>query len=163
MACLLVATAGTCQAQAPNEVADYIRSWNQKKSAYERSAFDQVFNESLAQLAEGRPGTWRASRANLWQALPPELKPELPISPNGSAFLLSLFAENVEGFNKQVSDPDERRRLVDAKLYLVLSLAQPMAQQMRQESIEPSQLFVAIANAWTGLWPICPQVAGQLR
>jgi hypothetical protein len=141
--------------EGPPELADFFHSWNEAQLTLSKAEFNDTFLGSLNELAEGKPAEWKTARVELWERLPAELKSELPISPPGQIFLLSLYSENTEEFYRR--DTKDRTALVRSKLYLILTEAQRTSKERGLKEIPPSALFVAMEQAWTGLWPFCPR------
>ena len=145
-----------CCAQDENELTRFFEIWNAHR-VREKAPLDKVFTQNLESLSVGKPKGWFEKRLAMWKQLPDILQPQLPVTTEGQAFMMSLFLENQKEFYSVLKEPAERALLVDAKAYLVLLTAQRFAQELKEDSIKPSHLFVAVANAWTGLWPICPR------
>jgi hypothetical protein len=160
-----------CQAQdedSPRIVRDrelvmFIARWNRKQVTLVKQELTGAFVTSLKELAEGKPPEWFQARFDIWDKLPATLEPEKSIAFSGASLLRAMYSENDEQFYKRVPDEGNRRHLVDTKLYLIMSLAQDSASRLKKERIEASDIFTAIARAWTGLWPFCPTSSVPLQ
>lgn len=148
---------GQCPDDPPYETQEYVKQWNNKFFAFDKVRLTPTFMESLQGLSADKPGDWQQKRAKLWQDLPGALNPEIPISALAAQWLDAMFSQNQREFYREVTTIESRQRMVNAKLYLVMSIAQVTAKREKRETIQPSDLFVAVGSAWASLWPICPR------
>lgn len=138
------------KAAAP--VATYLTRWGTGELRWSKRDYTDTFQQSLEQLAQGKPQQWYTDRLKGWNDLPTALRPELPLTPAAELLIMSHFAEQSQQF-----DVDNQSRVLEAKLYAVLATAQQQALQGRTKQISPSDVFVAFDKFWTGLWPLCPR------
>lgn len=136
---------------ADADLAPLLQRWNQRELRMDKGEFD--FEKALQELREGKPNDWPEKRLRLWNSLPDRLEPRIRLSRASELLLVSMYSENVADFRER--EPAAMRdHTLRMKLYLVLSLAQQAATRTENEQVLPSHVFVAIARAWTGLWPI---------
>jgi hypothetical protein len=141
--------------QLPNELTEAIRAWNDKAEIFhKRDLYDEFFQENMKELSKGKPDGWVEKMKAVWDNLPAQLKPELPVSEPGALFLMSMYFENVEEFREYFRSGKWGRMYT--KLYLILALAQQHAKELNSKEIQPSHLCVAISQVWAGAWPFFP-------
>lgn len=139
------------------ELIGIFNRWNEKDFKLQRESFDEDFKSDIRRSAPFEPETWRTTRLNLWEKLPTELSASLPLTGDAQAMLCSLYDENAASFVTEYQDEYQRNHHLEAKLYLILALAQDAAEKEQTSEIRPSHLLPALSKAWTGLYPFCPR------
>ncbi len=144
-----------CFGKQYGELLTIFQQWNEKKLTLSKSEFGDDFRAEIERLAPSEPEGWGKSRIALWERLGPKLSPELQLSTGAQVLLLGLYSENSQEFLQTYPDSNRRTYRLQLKLYLILSLAQDSAKKSKASEIQSSEVFVAIRQAFTGLWPFC--------
>ena len=139
------------------EVFDEFAKWNELQIDWTKQVYIDTFNSEIRRLEQGKAMGWGQARLELWGKLPNNLNSQLPISDAGQVMIGCYYAQNHAEFQKTSGEPAVRKQVIEAKLYLILSIAQSSAKSRKRLQIEPSDISEAFSAAWTGLWPFCPQ------
>lgn len=139
-----------------------LREWNAERPRWQKEQYTALFEADLEANAAQKPAAWLRDRRQLWASLPRELQVELPIAASSQLILIGSYADNAAAFQERFSVKEQQQRL-QAKLYLILALAQDSAMRTKERTIQASHVLLAMMRGYTGLWPLCPTVMPQLR
>lgn len=131
--------------------------WNERELELAKESFKDDFESDVIHIARinNKSEEWVSRRIGVWRDLKPTLSPQKRLSAGAQSVLLALYGENTERFLQRYREPRDREYRLTLKLYPILSLAQEYATDSRE--IQASHVFEAVQQAWTGLWPFCPE------
>jgi len=121
-----------------------------------KKIFEPDFEREIKEQALFHPPGWDRKRLDLWSSLPNSVSPTLPLASDAQLLLISLYDENAEEFTRTY-EKGRREDQIKMKLALILGLAQKAAKEANASSIHSSHVFQAVADSWTGLYPLCPR------
>jgi hypothetical protein len=145
------------------ELSRILGMWNQRKFKVPKNVFTDRFISEIREQASTKVDTWETSRITLWKSLPDELIAQRRLSLGAQQLLTAMYSQNASEFRAEYRTDAAREYNLVAKLYLILSLAQDYALESGTDEIQPSDVFAAMMQAFTGLWPFCPRKRKPVR
>ena len=136
--------------QESDPLVETFEAWNHRTLVLQKKDFTEVFAADLGRVEQ--PDGWKESRMKLWQSLPDEIEPRIPLSTGAELFLLGLYEDNRAQF---VEETGGERQILLSKLYYILGRSQQIARAQDSERILAHHTLAAVQQGWCGIWPFC--------